>query len=52
MDLREPSLPPRVTACLLERLSVHYSQLMAKPILETFLQILDERDQKRRGGHD
>ncbi len=50
-ELREPSFPPRVALCLGERLRAHYSQLMAEPIPEAFLQILDELDQKGRVDH-
>jgi Anti-sigma factor NepR len=50
-DLRESSLPPRVTICLGEQLRAHYSRLVAEPIPVFFLQILEALDQKRRLGH-
>ncbi|QRM34423.1 hypothetical protein JO965_35095 (plasmid) [Microvirga sp. VF16] len=49
--LHKPGLPLMVTACLGEQLRAHYSQLMAEPIPETFLQILEAVDQKGRAGH-
>jgi hypothetical protein len=47
----EPTLSHQGAAGLRERLREHYAQLMAEPIPEIFLQILEPLDQKGRAGH-
>jgi Anti-sigma factor NepR len=49
--MREPALPPQVTAYLGERLRADYSHLVNDPIPDELIQILEALDQKRGLGH-